>query len=205
MKKALYMDMDGTIIVTKSGDKFPRDKTDWEYKDGVIAAIERYVPDVIVIVTNQGGIESGFVVEEELVEKLKNIAIGINKLTGIKVVYDYCPAMDKSNYFRKPNPGMAYTHIIDQEISIAESTMIGDASDVFEVIFTSHDDARNFEASIGKRAIEVRGPDGNGYYTVKVDSFSNSDRAFAKNAGIGKYYDVEEFIIYNTDVKAYIK
>lgn len=32
MTKALFLDLDGTLIETKSGEKFPKDYTDWKFK-----------------------------------------------------------------------------------------------------------------------------------------------------------------------------
>ena len=70
-QKVLLCDLDGTLIVTKSGKTFPTDEDDWRFKDGVKEAVQNYNPRYIFIVTNQGGIEKGFVDELKFRQKLE--------------------------------------------------------------------------------------------------------------------------------------
>lgn len=53
--------MDGTLIETASGETFPKGIWDMKFKFDVLDAIKNLNPKAIFIVTNQGGIEKGFV------------------------------------------------------------------------------------------------------------------------------------------------
>mgnify|MGYP002859771067 CR=1 FL=1 len=58
--KVLFSDLDGTLIDTLSGETFPKGIWDMKLKFDVIEAIKKLDPDYVFIVTNQGGIEKGF-------------------------------------------------------------------------------------------------------------------------------------------------
>lgn len=104
--KVLLCDLDGTLIVTKSGKTFPVDENDWQFKDGVKEAIQNYNPRYIFIVTNQGGIEKGYVGESSFFQKFKTIIENIRTWGDYVVDGVYCTSTDKNSWFRKPNVGM---------------------------------------------------------------------------------------------------
>lgn len=96
----------------------------------VFEAIKNYAPDDILIISNQGGIEKGFV---------DNISNALEDYTDISVSAYYCESNNKRNVNRKPNIGMIkeYMDFIeymnndeDEEEKIVYDTilMIGDAS-----------------------------------------------------------------------------
>lgn len=62
--KLLITDLDGTLIETVSGNTFPKGIWDMKIKLDVFEAIKNYAPDDILIISNQGGIEKGFVDRE---------------------------------------------------------------------------------------------------------------------------------------------
>ena len=105
-RKVLLCDLDGTLIVTKSGKTFPVDENDWQFKDGVKEAIQNYNPRYIFIVTNQGGIEKGYVGESSFFQKFKTIIENIRTWGDYIVDGVYCTSTDKNSWFRKPNVGM---------------------------------------------------------------------------------------------------
>ena len=70
--KLLITDLDGTLIETLSGDTFPKGIWDMKLKLYVFEAIKNYAPDDILIISNQGGIEKGFV-DKEMFEYIKRI------------------------------------------------------------------------------------------------------------------------------------
>lgn len=129
MKKTLFCDLDGTIIETKSGNTFPTDTTDWRLKDGIVRAIDNYNPDMLHIISNQGGIESGHVDEKEFNKKMLNIIETLTEClnTTPKITYDYCPTNNADDFNRKPNAGMviAFSYSIRNHSTFL---MIGDAS-----------------------------------------------------------------------------
>ena len=128
--RVLFCDLDGTLIKTKSGKTFPIDKFDWELREEVVEAINNYMPDYIFIVTNQGGIEKGFVLESDFEHKIEHI-ISVLELTCSDVLhidYEYCISNDKENPMRKPNPGMIELFKGKYHFFNYQAMMIGDAS-----------------------------------------------------------------------------
>ena len=83
--KLLITDLDGTLIETVSGDTFPKGIWDMKIKLDVFEAIKNYAPDDILIISNQGGIEKGFVDREMFEYKFDYIS---NALEDYTDVYD---------------------------------------------------------------------------------------------------------------------
>lgn len=163
--KVLFCDLDGTLIETLSGETFPKGIWDMKFKFNVLDAIKILAPEYVFIVSNQGGIEKGYVNKRNFEFKMEYI-IRSMKEYGISsfIEYSYCPFNDKGNKYRKPNIGMLSSlceiHIASKrpipKIANMDCLMIGDAS----------------------------GLDG---------QFSDSDKKTAENFGCD-YMDVNEFI-----------
>lgn len=105
----------------------------------VFEAIKNYAPDDILIISNQGGIEKGFVDKEMFEYKFDYISSALEDYTNISVYDFYCDNNDKDNINRKPNTGMIDQYMdyikfindnVDEENKIIYDTimMIGDAS-----------------------------------------------------------------------------
>lgn len=126
LNKALFLDLDGTIIKTKSGEKFPTKIEDWEFISNVLPAIKRYSEKgyLIIIVSNQGGVELGFVTNDFISTRFNIIRKEIEDYIRADVNMAYCPSMD--HYDRKPNPGMAYYFAINLNLDLRKSIMVGD-------------------------------------------------------------------------------
>ena len=134
-KKVLFADLDGTLIDTILGNTFPKGIWDMQFKWDVLTAIKNYGFEILIIVSNQGGIEKGFVDERHFCKgKMNYVQFALMEYLGIPVEYDYCKFNDKDNYFRKPNVGML-EHVCFKNLpkhnifaSKDEMLMIGDAS-----------------------------------------------------------------------------
>lgn len=132
--KYLFCDLDGTLIETISKETFPKGIWDMKIKFEVLDAIKKLAPDYVLIVTNQGGIEKGFVDSYGFQAKLEYIGLAIREYIGNNNLYSmYCTSNDKNNDHRKPNTGMLYfltEKFIgdDFEYIKSNSLMIGDAS-----------------------------------------------------------------------------
>lgn len=131
--KILFTDLDGTLIKTKSGETFPKGIWDMEFRFEVLDAIKKLNPDYILIVSNQGGIESGFVDVNNFQSKSEYIGCAIREYCGCECYYACCQYNDKSNKYRKPNTGMlellTEKYVGDDFDYIKSvSLMIGDAS-----------------------------------------------------------------------------
>ena len=132
--KVLFADLDGTLINTYSGDTFPRGIWDMEFRFDVWDKIKELKFDYIFIVSNQGGIEKGFVDNDRFTSKMEYIANSLMEYTNnFNIFYDYCVSNDKSDYYRKPNIGML-EELVDCTCALGSDfpkeniLMIGDAS-----------------------------------------------------------------------------
>ena len=74
-KKYLMMDLDNTIIETKSGETFSQGPLDWKFKDDVLMKIASFYSKgyTLWIVTNQGGIDKGYYLPTQFQNKLSSI------------------------------------------------------------------------------------------------------------------------------------
>ena len=162
--KILFADLDGTLIKTKSGETFPKGIWDMEFRFDVFDAIKKMQPCAVLIATNQGGIEIGFVGRKDFERKMEYIKCALREYVGAFTEYAYCPCNDEDYYYRKPNTGMlvnllhyARTNLLRYEdITKEDCLMIGDASG-------------------------------------KEGQFSDMDKKTAENFGID-YLDVDDFV-----------
>jgi len=167
MNKAVFADLDGTLIRTKSGKTFPKDKDDWVLDLTVLDAVYNYMfknlTGTLCIVTNQGGVEAGFITRDDVTIKLANIREAIFKYFMDKYNYNVkidsaaSYTNDPTDFMRKPNPGLGYHLAINNNLILTQSVMIGDAS----------------------------GREGD---------HSDSDEGFASNC-VMNYFDVETFVM----------
>lgn len=163
--KVLFIDMDGTLIQTKSGKTFPEGIWDMEFKFDVLNAIKKLSPEYVCVVSNQGGIELGHVEYMHVVSKMTYVCSVISdycKIEDNDVQYYFCMYNKKEHFWRKPNTGMLESYLKmnfncfnKPECSKEEILMVGDASGL-------------------------------------PGQFSDSDKKCAENFGID-YLDVNEF------------
>lgn len=131
--KVLFADLDGTLIETISGNPFPKGIWDMRFRFDVFDAIKKLAPDYVLIVSNQGGIEAGFVDDNNFKSKLEYVGRSISEYCGCKCYAQYCTSNHKSDPYRKPNTKMlgwlTETYVGDDfEYIKSVSLMIGDAS-----------------------------------------------------------------------------
>ena len=108
MKKynVIFSDLDGTLINTVSGEIFPKGIWDMQIRFEVLDKIKEVKPEYLLIVSNQGGIESGFVDDYDFRAKLEYITRAISEYCDCECYAMYCKTNDKSDPYRKPNVGM---------------------------------------------------------------------------------------------------
>lgn len=129
--KVLFCDLDGTLIDTISGGTFPKGIWDMKFKFDVLDVIKKLAPEYVFIVTNQGGIEKGFVDGDMFIYKINYISKCIKEYCNINVMdWYYCISNDPDNYRRKPHVGMLMQAIKNHHFPAAKADMlmIGDAS-----------------------------------------------------------------------------
>lgn len=168
-KTVLFIDLDGTLIKTASGNTFPKDCTDFIIRKEVLDKIAERLPNLfwIGVVTNQGGIPQ-FISKRDFEAKFESIIQFVGSYLGsripklcieaiVLVMGLYCDSIEKSNKCRKLNTGMLEILLKDfGEHSKSSMIMIGDASG-------------------------------------KPGDFSDSDKKCAENFGID-YLDIEDFL-----------
>lgn len=130
-KKILFADLDGTLIETISGEVFPKGIWDMKFRFDVLDAIKKLNPDYILIVSNQGGIESGFVDLDNFQSKIEYIGKAISEYCFCECYCAFCQY--NSHPYRKPNIRMleflTEKYVGDDFDYIKSvSLMIGDAS-----------------------------------------------------------------------------
>lgn len=162
--KVLFADLDGTLIETLSGETFPKGIWDMKFRFEVLDKIKEFAPHFLFIVTNQGGIESGFINEFHFCVKLAFVAHSIKEYCDVPVDYYFCSSNKKNDINRKPNCGMLQKAISDY-YSNDDANFTWDKSDMFMI----------------------------GDASGKPGQFSDSDKRTAENFGID-YLDVEDFI-----------
>ena len=131
--KVIFADLDGTLIDTISGETFPKGIWDMQIRFDVLDAIKKLNPEYILIASNQGGIENGFVDNYNFDVKLDYISIAICEYCNCKCYALYCPTNNKSDQYRKPHTGMLEELLkkyVGDDIDCIKqkSLMIGDAS-----------------------------------------------------------------------------
>ena len=132
-KKVLFCDLDGTLIETISGETFPQGIWDMKLRFEVLDKIKEIKPEYIFVVSNQGGIESGFVDEYNFRSKSEYITRAIREYCDCECYAMYCTTNDKTDLYRKPNVRMLENLLEsyvgdDFDYIKSVSLMIGDAS-----------------------------------------------------------------------------
>ena len=135
MKKydVIFSDLDGTLINTISGETFSKGIWDMKIRFEVLDKIKEIKPEYLLIVSNQGGIESGFVNAHDYRAKSEYITRAIREYCDCECYGMYCETNDKSDPYRKPNVGMLESLLEryvgdDFDYIKQKSLMIGDAS-----------------------------------------------------------------------------
>ncbi len=132
MKRAVFLDRDGTINVEK---EYLYRIADFEFIPGALEAIKvlNQAGIVVVVVTNQSGVARGYYTEEDVENLHRHIACELER-SGARVdAWLFCPhhPSGRGSYARpcdcrKPLPGMLTEASLRYDIDLHNSTMIGD-------------------------------------------------------------------------------
>lgn len=164
MNKALFLDRDGVINNNKKPVNKPED---FQLYEGVKEALSKAQKNgfEIFVVTNQGGIELGYMTVEQL-NKIHEKMIELLKPYCTIREIKFCPDYNKNTGCRKPEPKMILELAKKYNINLEESYMIGD---------------RDTDIEAGKRA---------GCRTAKIGKYNNEADVNGENL-----YDVVNNII----------
>lgn len=126
MKKAIFLDRDGTLIIDKI---YLNDPEQIVYLPGVFEAL-RMLRDAgfsFVVATNQSGIPRGLVTLANLHEIHRRIRFEFARHGVDFLSFHYAPFMTTFDHpLRKPNPGMLLEAARDFSIDMSASWMVGD-------------------------------------------------------------------------------
>ena len=85
VKKIIFADLDGTLIKTASGSRLPKGIWDMKIRYEVLDAIKFCNVRHLAIISNQGGIEAGFVIEDNFKAKIDYLKSAFEEYLGINV------------------------------------------------------------------------------------------------------------------------
>lgn len=133
MRKAIFLDRDGTVNVEKD---YLHKIEDFEFEEGSLEAI-RIFNDLgyeVIIVTNQSGIARGYYTEEDLIKLNEFMVKEVEEAGGKIIECYYCPHHPEKGLdsykidcqCRKPNPKMILDAIDKYGIDRKKSFMVGD-------------------------------------------------------------------------------
>lgn len=128
-KKAVFVDLDGTVRETISGDKYPISKDDVRILPNSVEKLREYKDNgyIIIGVTNQSGVNKGKFVKdsvEDIIEHTNHL------MGGVIDTWKYClhSVPKEICYCRKPQSGMGVYFIHAYGLNPEKCIMVGDMS-----------------------------------------------------------------------------
>lgn len=132
MKRAVFLDRDGTINIEK---EYLYQTEDFEFIPGAPEAIRllNQAGVMVVVVTNQSGVARGYYTEDDVMNLHRHITRELEQSGAHVDVWLFCPHHPdgRGSYAlpcacRKPLPGMLHEAAERYDIDLENSTMIGD-------------------------------------------------------------------------------
>lgn len=126
MKKVVFLDRDGTLIIDKI---YLNDPNDIDYLPGVFEGMQllRDKGFSFIIVTNQSGVPRGLVDIKNLEQIHQNMRDEFAKHNIEILEFYYAPySVESNHHMRKPNPGMLEAGIEEFHVDPSQSWMVGD-------------------------------------------------------------------------------
>ncbi len=126
MRKAVFLDRDGTLIIDKVYLNNPKQI---EWLPGALEGLQRLheAGYTLIVVTNQSGVARGIVSLENLAEIHRRIAATCERNGAVIAGFYFAPGpADQPHPLRKPNPGMLLTGAEEHGIDLKQSWMVGD-------------------------------------------------------------------------------
>lgn len=125
-EKALFLDLDGTVRITKGSKPCPNHPDEQEVLPGRVDLIKHYAKEgyLIIGVTNQGGIGLGLMTEQENRDCIRDLHQKMGNC--FDHVYYAMAAPSRNDFMTKPNPGMLFKAQADYNLVMENCIMVGD-------------------------------------------------------------------------------
>jgi D-glycero-D-manno-heptose 1,7-bisphosphate phosphatase len=122
MRSALFLDLGGTLVRLEGNDVYLDAGGRVELLPGVRERVRTASYDVVLVVTNQSGLERGAVTPEQVGAWIEQVNL---ECGGVIVDYWASPRLESP--FRKPQPGMV-TALADKHfVDLGRSLFVGDS------------------------------------------------------------------------------
>ena len=124
MNRAIFLDRDGVLNRVRPGD-YVKSPAELELLPGVAEAVSalRDAGFLAVLISNQQGIGKGLFTQADL----DSVTEALQAKVPLDAVY-YCPHLKSEGCpCRKPKPGLIRTAVMDHQIDVSRSVMIGDS------------------------------------------------------------------------------
>lgn len=144
-KRIVFVDLDGTLTRTVTGETFPKGVWDMAFDFEVMDRIGRMRPTAVFIVSNQGGIEAGHVNHRLFEQKFMYVIASLQDICGqhVFVAGRYCPTNKADDQMRKPNTGML-SAMLEEFQKLTQHTFTKDDCVMIGDMETDRQTAENF-------------------------------------------------------------
>ncbi len=135
-EKILFLDLDGTVRMPKSGSKFIQNPDDQALIPGVASAIAKFSSYEIIGITNQGGVAAGYKSLEDCIEEQVRTMELLPAIKEINFCIDFAGKiayrlgrskslilLPEGPNYRKPGPGLLLAYL---ELFPDYAIMVGD-------------------------------------------------------------------------------
>ncbi len=126
-KRALLLDVDGTLRRTASGEVYPRHADDVVLIPGRREVLQRWIEAgyELYFVSNQSGVASGKLTQQEADGAFQR-TIDLLRLDVAEVAYCPHPAFPANCFCRKPMPGLGIYLAHRHQLDLSQCVMVGD-------------------------------------------------------------------------------
>jgi D-glycero-D-manno-heptose 1,7-bisphosphate phosphatase len=132
MKRAVFLDRDGTLNVRPAEHSYIRDVRDFVWLPGAADAVARLAQAgySIAVVSNQRGVARGIVTQRTIHQIERRIVRDLGARGGRIDAFRYCfHDLSDACECRKPKPRMLVDLASELEVDLEQSWMIGDSDD----------------------------------------------------------------------------
>lgn len=123
--KAVFLDRDGVLNDNRKPVNRPEDLTLFPWAAQAVSRLNS-AGFLVFIVTNQGGIELGYITPAQLDVIHQHLLDLLQEQNAVIDDIAYCPHFHKRCNCRKPHPGMILELSAVHHVQLADSWMIGD-------------------------------------------------------------------------------